>query len=260
MRRQAAVAGAFYPSDAGSVKKFIEENQLDVQPEDAALVLVPHAGYIYSGGTAVRTLSNVNIPDTVILIGPNHTGAGPAISVYPDGSWGTPFGDVDVDGELVEKLCADPMFTKDTSAHESEHSLEVILPLLKHYNQNVKVVCITVKYISYEDVKKASEHLSNVTDGLVVISSDFNHFENADVTERKDKLAIDRLMHMDAEGLYKIISEQRISMCGVIPACIGILYSIQREVSEAVFVEHTHSGFVNGDNNRVVGYAGLYYK
>lgn len=260
MHRQAAVAGVFYPSDEESVIQFIEEYKQDVDPVNAKAVLVPHAGYVYSGATAVRTLSHINIPDTVILIGPNHTGNGPAVSVFPEGSWSTPLGDVEMDRPLLEKLNEHPFFHKDVTAHAYEHSLEVILPILKYFNPDVKVVCITVKYISMNDLKAAAKHIASVFDGLMVISSDFNHFEDAETTEKKDKMAIDKLTAMDAEGLYKIIAEENISMCGVIPASIGIEYSKAKNADDSVFIEHTHSGVINGDNNKVVGYAGLYFK
>jgi len=260
MRRQAAVAGVFYPADQESVTQFIEEHKQDMTPVDAKAVIVPHAGYVYSGATAVRTLSNVKIPDTVILIGPNHTGNGPAISVFPEGSWNTPLGDAEMDRQLIEKLCEHPYFHKDVTAHAYEHSLEVILPILKYFNPEVKVVCITVKYISFADLKTAAEHISSVFDGLIVVSSDFNHFEDVETTEKKDQMAIDKLTAMDAEGLYNIIAGESISMCGVIPASIGLIYSLGKNAGESVFLEHTHSGVVNGDIGKVVGYAGLYFK
>lgn len=260
MHRQAAVAGVFYPADAGSVRDFIEENSSDANPESASGVLVPHAGYVYSGATAVRTLSKVKIPDTVILAGPNHTGKGPDISVYPSGSWITPMGAAWVDEDLSAKLCEHKLFTADTTAHASEHSLEVIVPILQYFNPDVKIVFVTAKYLSLADVKEAAKHIASVTDALFVISSDFNHFEDVETTEVKDKAALDKLMYADSDGLYDVIPAMQISMCGVIPACMGIEYCIAKGAKESVFVEHTHSGMVNNDNNRVVGYAGLYYK
>ncbi|ADD68604.1 protein of unknown function DUF52 [Denitrovibrio acetiphilus DSM 12809] len=260
MHRQAAVAGVFYPADAGSVTEFIKSSLPDGAPEKAVGVVVPHAGYIYSGATAVRTLARVKIPDTVILVGPNHTGAGPSISVYPEGSWATPLGDVPVDSVLVDKFCENPLFNKDTTAHHSEHSLEVILPILKYFNPDVKVVCVTVKYINLETAETAAKHIADVTDALFVISSDLNHFEDAEITERKDMAVMEKLLEMDMNGLYYIVPEENISMCGVVPACMGIRYCQAKGADTAVFVEHIHSGLVSGDNNRVVGYAGLYYK
>lgn len=260
MHRQAAVAGVFYPADAESVRDFIKSNTISADKQKAAGVLVPHAGYIYSGATSVRTLSQIQIPETVILAGPNHTGAGAMISVYPGESWETPLGDVPVDIELVGKLCENELFTKDIRAHAREHSLEVIVPMLKYFNPDVKVVCITAKYLDKESIKEAAEHIASCTDALFVISSDFNHFEDSETTELKDMAAIDKLLKMDADGLYSTVQDMRISMCGVVPACIGIRYCLLKGAKDSVFLEHTHSGVVNGDNNKVVGYAGLYYK
>jgi len=261
MYRQAAVAGSFYPADAKSVKAFIRENELAVEKVKVSCVLVPHAGYVYSGAVAVRALSNVKIPDTVIIAGPNHTGVGPSVSVFPGGFWETPLGDVPHDGELIEKLCSDDLFTKDTSAHLQEHSIEVIVPILKYFNPEVKIVCITAKYLNKTEIMRAAEHIAECTDDvLFVISSDFNHFENSSITQTKDQAAIDMLMSMDADGLFQTVAKMHISMCGVVPACIGIYYAKAKGAETPVFLEHTHSGVVNGDNARVVGYAGLYYK
>ncbi|PLX66107.1 MAG: AmmeMemoRadiSam system protein B [Denitrovibrio sp.] len=261
MYRQAAVAGTFYPADADSVNAFISKHELDVIKEEATCVLVPHAGYIYSGATAVHTLSSINIPNLVILIGPNHTGTGPSVSVFPGGEWQTPLGYVFHDSDTIEKICKHPLFTKDASAHREEHSLEVIFPMLKYFNPDVKVVCITSKYLHIDEIKEAAQHLvACIDDALVLISSDFNHFEDVSTTELKDKAAIDKLLALDSIGLYETVSEMKISMCGVVPACIGVEYSKAKGALEPIVVEHTHSGLVNGDNNRVVGYCGLYYK
>lgn len=213
----------------------------------------------------MHTLSSINIPDLVILLGPNHTGAGSSVSVFPEGGeWESPLGgDVVHDKETIYELCKHPLFNRDASAHSGgEHSLEVIIPMIRYFNPKAKVVCITIKHLNINEILSAAEHISECAkQALILVSSDFNHFEDVETTEIKDKAAIDKLMAMDAVGLYKTVAEMQISMCGVIPACIGIEYSkMKGGAVEPVFVEHTHSGVVNGDNERVVGYGGLYFK
>lgn len=263
MRRRTAVAGYFYPSDKKELLGFIQSNLSTCEKTDAAAVLVPHAGYIYSGSTAVNTLSMINIPDTVILAGPNHTGAGAGASVYPEGSWETPLGDAAVDGGVVEALCSGGLFQRDDRAHKSEHSLEVIVPILKYLNPNVRIVCITMKFMELDRVKECAEAVFDAVRGknaLLVVSSDFNHFENTQITEKKDALAIDSILKMDEKLLFQRIFEYNISMCGFLPACMGLMYCKILGDYEPHLVEHTHSGAVNGDNARVVGYAGIIFK
>lgn len=263
MRRKTSVAGYFYPSEKEEIISFIQNNELHTEKSSACAVIVPHAGYVYSGATAVRTLSQINIPDTVILIGPNHTGYGVSLSVWPEGEWETPLGDMKTDDEVIDRLCESGIFVRDTAAQVREHSLEVILPIIKYYNPQAKIVCITMKFASPEIFSEASDAINLAIDGkkiLLVISSDFNHFENTSVTEKKDTLAIESLLKMDETTLYNRILDYNISMCGVIPACIGLIYCKTRGCNEAILVEHTNSGAASGDFDRVVGYAGIIFR
>lgn len=263
MRRHTAVAGYFYPSEKNELTSFITSNLSTCEKIDAVAVLVPHAGYIYSGATAVKTLSMVNIPDTVIIAGPNHTGAGQTAAVYPEGIWESPLGDVPTDDGVIESLCSAGVFKRDEKAHKTEHSLEVIVPILKYLNPNVRIVCITMKFMELDRVKQCAEALFSAISGkkaLIVVSSDFNHFENVQITEKKDALAIDSIIKMDEKLLFQRIFDYNISMCGFLPACVGLLYCKMLGDFEPQLVEHTHSGAVNGDTQRVVGYAGIIFK
>jgi len=262
MRRQAAVAGYFYPADVNTLARFFNENTTLTPKQDAMMAIVPHAGYIYSGATAFHTLSSINIPETVVLLGPNHTGQGASLSVFPEGSWETPFGDVETDDDTIALLCSSGVFERDTQAHRREHSLEVIVPMLRFLRTDVKIVCITVKNSNKNTLKTASEILfSSVRDKnvLIVVSSDMNHFENAQITEQKDALAIDALLKSDENMLYNVVFGNDISMCGVFPAYIGLLYCKLCGKHRAELTEHTHSGLASGDHDSVVGYAGILY-
>jgi len=262
MHRQAAVAGTFYPAKAEAVTQFIKRHEISDKKERVISALVPHAGYVYSGSLAVKTLSRLKIPKKVILAGPNHTGAGKRVSLYPKGSWQTPYGVVQISTELVDKLSGYDIFEEDADAHFSEHSLEVMLPILKYLRDDVEVLCITMKYISPDEIVEVAKALDEACDEdvLFLISSDFNHFEDEVTTKEKDSAAIERLLEIDEAGLYSVVRDMEISMCGVIPACVGMVFSKLRGASKSVLIEHTHSGKVNGDNERVVGYAGLLYK
>ncbi|MDQ7082931.1 MAG: AmmeMemoRadiSam system protein B [Aquificota bacterium] len=132
------MAGAFYPAQARSLSKLLdllcgEEEAKKIEPK---AVLVPHAGLVYSGKTACAVYKRIRVPERMVLLGPNHTGYGIEISVYPEGIWETPFGEVEIDGELLDKVLQYPHAKTDESAHLYEHSLEVQLPFLFRYAES----------------------------------------------------------------------------------------------------------------------------
>jgi AmmeMemoRadiSam system protein B len=261
MFRKAAVKGHFYPDSREEVEAFISANAVkNTKKIEALCIVLPHAGWIYSGATAVKTASAVKIPDKIILLGPNHTGLGARISVYPSGSWETPLGDVPVDEETAAKLTASPICKADTLAHLNEHSLEVLVPILKYFNPNIKITPVTVSVLGEETCAEFARLLFETADDntLIVVSSDMNHFENSEITDKKDGAALEALLELDASKLRRTVHSMNISMCGAVPAGVAISYSKMKNSSGAELVEHTHSGYVSGDHSRVVGYAGVH--
>ena len=129
MLRLPAVSGRFYPGDAKTLRAFMDEvSSPDPAPAKALGVIVPHAGYVYSGTAAGAVFKSVAITPTVILLGPNHTGRGAAAAIYGTGAWQTPFGDAPIDERLASHLkTRSTLLTEDTQAHQFEHSLEVEL-------------------------------------------------------------------------------------------------------------------------------------
>ncbi len=261
MFRKAAVKGLFYPASPDEAERFIKKNLAGTPPAEALAVMLPHAGWIYSGSTAVRTASMVKIPDKVILMGPNHTGMGARISVFPEGSWETPFGDAEIDSETASKLTASRLCTADTAAHINEHSLEVIVPILKYLNPDVRIVPVTLMGLNTETCRELGEILASVCDDetLLAVSSDMNHFESAAITERKDEAALQAVLALDEKSLARTVSGMNISMCGAVPATVAITSCKIKGCSKAELVEHTHSGYISGDYDRVVGYAGVIF-
>lgn len=261
MFRKAAVKGYFYPDTASECERFIQANLQDLPPAQAHAVMLPHAGWVYSGRTAVKCASRVKIPSKVILIGPNHTGLGARISVYPSGAWQTPFGDAEIDAETAAKLTSSPLCTADTAAHEREHSLEVIVPILKYLNPEVRITPVTVMGLSSETCRGLGQlfHETADDDTLVVLSSDMNHFENAEVTEAKDRAALKAVLALNEKALADTVSKMNISMCGAVPASAVISYCKKRNCSKTELVEHTHSGNISGSFDNVVGYAAIIF-
>jgi len=172
-------------------------------------------------------------------------------------------GDVPINLELAERLLAgSPIIKKDELAHRFEHSLEVQIPFLQEIQKNLAIVPLVISHISYPMCEKVAFSLAECIkesgkEVLIVASSDMTHYESRQVATKKDALALDRLLALDPAGLYQTIVDQRITMCGFIPATIALLTSIQLGARQAKLVRYTDSGEVSGDTDQVVGYAGV---
>lgn len=262
--RKPQVAGRFYPGNKKALSEFLDENlNYGEEKKDALGVIMPHAGYIYSGKTAARTISKVNLPDTVIVIGPNHTGAGEPFALMAEGVWETPLGEVPIDEDLAGKLLdASDLLADDQFAHAYEHSIEVELPFLKKLNENIKIVPICVGTHSLENARQVGEATGKVLKELgreatIIASSDMTHYESAETAEAKDKHAIDAILALDENALAEAVKKYDITMCGYVPAYIMLVAAKQMGASKAELVEYTTSGEVSGDFDQVVGYAGF---
>ena len=265
MLRRAVVAGRFYTDDPaeldGQLNSFLATRGAEAQ--EALAVIVPHAGYIYSGAVAGSVYSRVNIPERLILIGPNHTGLGEAAAVMAEGGWETPMGVSSIDAPLASQvLASSSLFTEDERAHRAEHSLEVQLPFIQRINAPASIVPITVMQHGYASCAEMGRALARVireseSEILLVVSSDMNHYESEAVTMEKDRMAIEKILALDPEGLFNITKEENISMCGAVPATIALSAAIELGATKATLVEHETSGKTSGDYQQVVGYAGI---
>ncbi|WP_303721623.1 AmmeMemoRadiSam system protein B [Malonomonas rubra] len=264
MIRQPAVAGSFYQADPIRLKHDLDQLlSSKIPPQKVKALIVPHAGYIYSGAVAGELFAGTQIPQTVVLLGPNHHGAGHDIAVTGADGWEMPFGTVPIAADLRDKLCAAVQgLVIDDRAHQLEHSLEVMLPFLQCRQPHLSIVPISLRSLRYEDAAQLGKSIAAVLqrqkqEVLLLASSDMNHFLDADTTQKLDSLAINEMTGYDPEGLYKTVMENRISMCGVLPAVVVMHAAKDLGAASCRLVRYAHSGMVNGDNNRVVGYAGL---
>lgn len=262
MIRQPAVAGSFYPADAARLNHDLDQLLPDSAPQSARAIIVPHAGYVYSGAVAGELIAGTRIPQTVVLLGPNHHGAGRDVAVSGADRWATPLGDVPVAANLRAQLCAEiSEVAVDERAHQFEHSLEVMLPFLLRQQPDLQIVPISLRSLDYVAAAKLGHDIAAVLqqeeDVLLLASSDMNHFLDAETTERLDFMAITAMTNFDPETLYQTVVENRISMCGMLPAVVVMQAAKALGATECRLVRYAHSGQVNGDNSRVVGYAGL---
>ena len=267
--RQPAVAGRFYPSNAERLRAEIESflrPSPDAQPAPKIVALgcvVPHAGYIYSGHVAGAVYRSLDLPQRAIILCPNHTGVGEPLAIMSSGAWHTPLGDVAIDEALADELKrAMPLLSEDEEAHRSEHALEVQLPFLQVLAPGMQFVPIAVGTGNFEVLSALGATLGKTVATrrervLVIASSDMNHYESDSITRIKDHQAIDQLLALDPRGLYNVVREGHISMCGYGPAVVMLTATRKLGAQQGQLICYATSGDVSGDKDMVVGYAGI---
>jgi MEMO1 family protein len=266
--RHPAVAGRFYPLNP-------EELQTEVQtflsarlstsaaPMKAIGCIAPHAGYMYSGHVAGAVFASIEIPRACIVLCPNHTGMGKALAIMSDGAWETPLGEVPIDSELAHALQQRfPALENDAVAHRAEHAAEVELPFLQVRQPDLRIVPIALGTRQFEVLQQLGLAIADVIGRqsqhvLLIASSDMNHYESDVVTRAKDHRAIERILTLDARGLFDVVTRQDISMCGFGPAVALLTAARQLGAKSAELVKYATSADISGDREMVVGYAGV---
>jgi len=268
--RHPAVAGRFYPGDPGDLRTEVH-GYLSQDISTAAAIkalgcIAPHAGYMYSGHVAGAVFGRIEIPPLCVVMCPNHTGRGQALAMMSEGTWETPLGEVPIDaafaGALRERF---PALQNDSVAHRAEHAAEVELPFLQVQQPNLRIVPIALGTGRFEVLEQLGLALADIVAKgnepvLMVASSDMNHYESDVVTRAKDQRAIERILTLDARGLFEVVTQQNISMCGFGPAVVMLTAARQLGASAAELVKYATSGDVSGDRDMVVWYAGVIVK
>lgn len=263
-RRSPAVSGQFYYGSASKLTNQVE-HCLDkhAQREKVIGVVAPHAGLMYSGSVAGAVYSAIEFPETFLLMGPNHTGLGAQVSLMDTGEWEIPTAVFAIDEKLARRIAMNvPLVSKDTQAHMFEHSLEVQLPFIAYFSKEKKIVPLAVLSASLEQCKSIGEGIARAVREVdyavvMVASSDMSHYVPDGMARKKDKMAIDKMLSLDAEGLYETVSKERISMCGCLPVTIMLFAAKALGARSARLIRYTTSAEVSGDYDHVVGYAGI---
>ncbi len=277
--REPYVAGQFYPADPDELKKMIEWSFVskfgpgtlpsDIPAPKRTIIAaqVPHAGYIYSGPAAAHvyySLYNDGKPDSIIIIGPNHTGFGAPVSVYAKGAWKTPLGIVNIDEDLAKELISHEPFTEDYFAHETEHSIEVQLPFLQYiWGSDFKFVPITLMDQTLPTIKKIADILLKIInrdrkDILILASSDMSHYHPYNEAINIDKMGLNAIENYDIDGLYDLVLNKGLSMCGFGGVAIAMI--IAKSLGATPFtLKYYTSGDISGDRGWVVGYAAVIF-
>lgn len=267
MIREPVVSGVFYPSDKKKLLRDLD-NFIDLSKsqENAKMIISPHAGYVYSGHVAGAVFSRIKVPDSVIILGPNHTGLGRRFAIMSEGEWLTPLGGVKINEELAKVIKnKSKLFEEDYLAHVQEHSIEVQLPFMLYKNPDIKIVPICVMHGHYNMLKElgiliAESIMEFKEDVLIVVSSDMSHYLPQEEAVKRDNMAIDRILNLDALGLLETCTNFNITMCGVYPSVIGIEAAKTLGAKESILVKYATSGDINRDYRKVVGYCGIIVK
>ena len=268
--RTPAVAGRFYPGHAEELRREILQYTAPVETARITAIgcVAPHAGYVYSGGVAGAVYSRLEIPDRAVILCPNHTGKGRPLAVMANTTWQTPLGEIAADAELGARLMRRfPGLQEDSAAHRGEHAIEVQLPFLQAQRRDLSIVPIVIGTNNFEVLRGLGEALADVIGDvqegdreekvLVIASSDMNHYESDAITRVKDHKAIERVLALDARGLWQVVMNEDVSMCGFGPTIVMLTAAKLLGATSATLVKYATSGDVSGDYESVVGYAGI---
>ncbi len=264
--RTPIVSGAFYPEDPEQIRELMDgwfaNSSTQLQPlEQPVGLIVPHAGYMYSGATAAAGFASIapcGTPDVVILLGANHSGAGERFTLPPRDGWKTPLGRSPIDVPLRTKL-AHVGFPIDGAAFAREHSMEVQLPFIQYlWGCEVPILPISTKPATPKHLESAARTVGEMLgnqNALLIASSDFTHYETARHAARVDSEALERITALDLDGFDRLWREKRLSICGT--GAIGLLMAlaIHLGLAQTEIIQYATSGSTTGDMTSVVGYA-----
>ncbi len=279
MIRNPAVAGAFYEADPDSLRKQIEwcfKHQLGPgqvpenigETRDIKSIIAPHAGYMFSGPVAAHSylkLAEDGLPETFLILCPNHTGMGSGISTVTEGGWQTPLGLADIDSEFARQLIQKaPIIDAEPLAHMQEHSCEVQIPFLQYLaekgNKEFEIVpiCLWMQDLLTTTeigtaIAETSQELGR--DVVVVASTDFTHYKPFEVAYNNDHQVLEAIEALDEKAMMSRVEELGVTMCGFGPVASAIVYSKIMGAEKAEVLKYATSGDITGDKSAVVGYA-----
>ncbi len=271
--RYPAVSGSFYPSPAATLQRqvdgFLALARKSVPSRSCKALIVPHAGYIYSGLTAAHSFAAAEHQlresnTTIILIGPNHTGLGNPIAVSFE-DWKTPIGKSETDLPLAGAIIkSNPAITKNEAAHLAEHSIEVQLPFLQSINPNAKIVAICMTWQDDDSAKMLAKAIYDASrqpafagrNLLVIASSDFTHYESGEQAQALDSQPLEFIKALQATAFEEEVESAGLSICGHGPIAVALHYAKLAGAKKAQLLRYTNSGKeTDGDETKVVAYA-----
>ena len=259
--RRSVIAGTWYPGTASRLERAVKGYMANVpEREDETELLgliVPHAGYQYSGQVAAYAYKQLEGRDyeAIMILAPSHRPPVREYAVSAEDCYQTPLGEVEIDRSLVEII--GQKVSLNQIRGDMEHSLEIQLPFLQVVLGEFKLVPILMGERSLETCRNLSRGLIGAMEGqkaLLIASSDLSHFHNYHTAVRLDKTVLDSVGRMDAESLARDLNAERCEACGAGPILTLLLTAEAMEASEAVILNYANSGDVTGDRSSVVGY------
>ena len=251
--RPPAVAGLFYPGEQGALARDLRKMLGAAAVETPAVpkaLIVPHAGYVYSGPIAAKAYARLapsrSTIRRVVLLGPTHRVAVRGLALPGVERFATPLGTVELDIEAIELLRGLPQVVVSDQAHALEHSLEVHLPFLQTVLDEFKLVPLAVGDAEADEVAAVLDALWGGPETLIVVSSDLSHYLTYAQAQRVDRATSDAILALRTD----IDHEQA---CGATPVC-GLALTAQRKGLKAELLDLRNSGDTAGDKSRVVGY------
>jgi AmmeMemoRadiSam system protein B len=258
-KRDAKARGSFYPYKCADINKMIQafNSDLDNRIRDKTIlswkpraIIVPHAGYVYSGFTAnfaYRLLANSGAR-RVIVIGPSHRVAFKGISVGEQDFYESPCGDLEIDQIYIQEMKKHFILGSEKNAHKLEHSTETQMPFIKHYLPKARVVELIYGDVDYRDLAMLCYELLKDKSNVVVISTDLSHFYSQDKAEELDKICMNAILNRDASNM-----DRGCEACGKI-GVKAILEVAKKSNLNIELLDYTTSASYNNDTKSVVGY------
>ncbi len=253
MNREPAVAGSFYPADPSELQAMLRSmlDNVESPPTAPKAMIVPHAGYIYSGDVAARAYARLqHVRDTikrVVLLGPTHRVAVKGMATVSVDAFTTPLGDIPIDQEAIAAIEYLSQIIVSDKAHELEHSLEVHLPFLQTCLSDFTLIPFAVGECSAADIAEVIEQLWGGDETLIIISSDLSHFLDYATAQQRDKTTSDNIVGLRYENLsYE-------DACGRNPVS-GLLHLARQKGYGIEMIDLRNSGDTAGGKDRVVGY------
>ena len=275
--RPPAQAGTFYPDTEGALRTQIQScflhhlgprsiPSVPATTDDKLVgIVAPHAGYDYSGPVAANSyhrLASSGLKESMIILGPNHTGYGSGVSTMTDGQWATPLGEVPISSSLASSITRlSGLIDNEEEAHRREHSIEVQLPFLQFiYPRRFQFVPICMMLQDLEtsiEIGEAIAKASTGTGAMLIASSDWTHYESHESAKKKDMEAIKAVLEMDEKKFQNTIEEKQVSACGYGPVTAVLHASKILGAKHAKLLSYQTSGDTAGNKRSVVGYAAI---
>ncbi len=273
--RTPAVAGMFYPGEKNELKQSIRESFLHkfgpgkIPPSELRKkiygIICPHAGYMYSGPIACQSFYAISsdLPETFIVVGPNHWGIGSNAATMKDSKWQTPLGEVEVDTEIAEQIAAMTEFVEiDSFSHSREHSLEVQIPILQEMSSNFKIIPIVLIDQGKEMALKLGSAIASIAKKkkiMIIGSSDFTHYEPNEFAHKQDMALIEPILKLDVDRFYEILNERNVSACGYGAIATTMVACKEMGAKKGELLKYATSGDITGDISSVVGYGSIIF-